>query len=236
MAICAILGGTFNPPHLGHVSPALHLLSELNIDALGLMPCKLAPHKAVAVSEKHRVNMVKLCCEQDKRLYPELIELSLASPSYTVKTLRALKERDNKTICFFIGADSLYNLKSWFEWERLLDFCHLVVMRRDSDTFTPPDDLVEWLKANKTEDVLQLHAQPNGLVFLADTPLHPVSSTQLRSAVQTNASSTLQETHLNETALHDAKFQATKLIAKWLPKAVADYIHTHRLYQELSNK
>jgi len=212
VAICAILGGTFNPPHYGHIEPALQVLAKLNIDKLGLMPCKIAPHKSVSVNETHRVNMVKLCCEGDSRLYSELIELSLPAPSYTVKTLRALKHRDKKTICFFIGADSLYNLMSWFEWERILDYCHLVVMRRDSDTFTPPDTLVEWLEAHKTEDYSQLHAKPNGYVLLADTPLHDVSSTQLRDAIHNTAS--------------------TQLITRWMPDAITNYIHTHQLYQE----
>lgn len=226
MSISAILGGTFNPPHSGHIEPALHLLADLKIDKLGLMPCKIAPHKSVSVNEDHRVNMVKLCCEQDDRLYPELIELSLPSPSYTVKTLKALKARDNQTICFFIGADSLYNIKSWFEWEHLLDYCHLIVMRRDSDTFTPSDDVVEWLDANKTDDFAQLHTKPNGYVLLANTPLRPISSTQLRHAIQTNVTSNLNKVTSKET----------KLVEQWLPPAVLNYIHTHKLYQDLSKK
>jgi len=215
MAIQAILGGTFNPPHLGHIEPALHLLPALKTDKLGLMPCKIAPHKSVSVNEKHRVNMVHLCCELDKRLYPELIELSLPAPSYTVKTLQALKQRDNQTICFFIGADSLYNLASWFEWEHLLDYCHLIVMRRNSETFLLPESLVEWLNANKTEDYEQLHTRPNGCILLADTPLHTVSSTELRNAIHDN--------------------EPKELIDRWLPSAVKDYIYQHQLYQEPSN-
>ena len=57
------------------------------------MPCKLAPHKSVGVSESHRVKMIELCAQNNDRLIPELIELTLPSPSYTVKTLRALKEK-----------------------------------------------------------------------------------------------------------------------------------------------
>ena len=212
MAIQAILGGTFNPPHLGHIEPALHLLPQLKTNKLGLMPCKMAPHKMVSVNEKHRVNMVNLCCSLDNRLYPELIELSLPAPSYTVKTLRALKQRDNKTICFIIGADSLYNLASWFEWEHLLDYCHLIVMRRNSEEFLLPENLLEWLNHYKTDDYALLHKKPNGCIVLADTPLHPVSSTQLRQAIRDN--------------------EPTELIDRWLPSAVSDYIQQHQLYQK----
>ena len=216
MSIRAILGGTFNPPHLGHIQPALYLLDYIKVNTLGLMPCKIAPHKPVSVSEAHRVEMVKLACELDKRLYPELIELSLPSPSYTVRTLENLRQHHADTICFFIGADSLYNIQSWFEWERLLDYCHLVVMRREGDNFEPPSSLTSWLNANKTEDINQLHHQPNGCVLLVNTPLPPASSTQIRDAVSATTS-------------------ALTPPIEWLPTPVADYINMHHLYQDKSN-
>ena len=128
----AILGGTFNPPHKGHIGAALKAADEIGVNHVHLMPCKLAPHKSVGVSESHRVKMIELCAQNNDRLIPELIELTLPSPSYTVKSLRALKEKSDDTICFFIGADSLYNLDKWYEWEHLLDYCHLVVMRNTS--------------------------------------------------------------------------------------------------------
>jgi nicotinate-nucleotide adenylyltransferase len=207
----ALLGGTFNPPHFGHLKPALHAISVLNIEKLGLMPCKIAPHKPVFIDEKHRVNMVKLACEFDERLYPELIELALPSPSYTINTLKALHKSTDERIYFLIGADSLYNLTKWFEWNALLDYCHLVVMRRDGETFTPPDDIARWVTENKAKNVNELHTSSVGRVLLVNTPLHPISSTQLRALITDSDSI--------DTA------------AKWLPEPVATYINTHHLYK-----
>ena len=207
----ALLGGTFNPPHLGHLQPALHAINVLNIDKLGLMPCKIAPHKAVDMDETHRVNMVKLACEFDERLYPELIELTLPSPSYTINTLKVLHNNIDERICFLIGADSLYNLNKWFEWNALLDYCHLVVMRRDGETFTPPKEIAQWVKENQAQEVSELQTSSTGRVFLINTPLHPISSTQLRALI--TGSNTI------DTA------------AKWLPESVATYINTHHLYK-----
>lgn len=217
MALRALLGGTFNPPHYGHINPALSLLETLGVSKLGLMPCKIAPHKKVAVNETHRLNMVKLCCDNNPLLYLEPVELSLPSPSYTVRTLKHLQQTYQDSICFFIGADSLYNIESWFEWEHLLDYCHLVVMRRNGERFAPPSSIVAWLDANKTSDYAQLHAKPHGCVILADTPLHPVSSTQLRNAVASTSSASVD------------------LLQQWVPPSVVDYIDTHQLYQDLSN-
>lgn len=219
MALKAILGGTFNPPHYGHISPSLNVAKVLGVNGVHLMPCKLAPHKSVSVSEKHRVNMINLCCEENPSLHAELIELSLPSPSYTVKTLRELNSQTDDTICFLIGADSLYNLDKWYEWESLLKYCHLVVMRRDDDNFAPPQVVAKWLKSVVTQDAAQLHHRKNGYVLLVDTPLEAISSTQLRNTI----------TQKNAGALDRA---VQNFIENWIPKSVVEYINDNQLYIE----
>ena len=219
MGLKVILGGTFNPPHYGHITPALNAAETLGADSVHLMPCKLAPHKSVSVSENHRVNMIRLCCDENPKLHAELIELTLPSPSYTVKTLRELKSQTDDTICFLIGADSLYNLNKWFEWEYLLTYCHLVVMRRDDDNFAPPPAVATWLKSVVTRDAAQLHHRKNGCVLLVDTPLKAISSTQLRTII----------TQKNTGALDKA---AQDFIENWIPKSVVGYINDNQLYIE----
>lgn len=219
MALKAILGGTFNPPHYGHITPALNAAETLAIDSVYLMPCKLPPHKSVSVSEKHRVNMINLCCEENPKLHAEMIELSLPSPSYTVKTLRELNSQTDETICFLIGADSLYNLDKWYEWECLLAYCHLVVMRRDDENFAPPPAVADWLKPVVTRDAAQLHQRKNGYVLLVDTPLKAISSTQLRNTI----------TQKNAVALDKA---VQDFIENWIPNSVIDYIDANQLYIE----
>lgn len=215
--IKAILGGTFNPPHMGHINAALSAASELGIETVHLMPSKVPPHKPVEVSEDHRVRMIELCCEGQSRLVPELIELSLPSPSYTVKTLSELKEKSERTICFFIGADSLYNLNKWFEWDQLLNYCHLVVMRRDGENFTPGSEIRNWLNKHVTQDMSVIHKQSHGAVILINTPLYPVSSTDIRNALCVRKTS--DSTH------------AISMINEWVPRRVLDYINANQLYK-----
>ncbi len=213
VGIKAILGGTFNPPHKGHINAALAAADALKIDSVYLMPCKLPPHKAVSVSEAHRVAMIELCCQENKRLKSELIELALPAPSYTVKTLRALRQQSQDTICFFIGADSLYNLDKWYEWEQLLDYCHLIVMRRGEAAFTPPKSISLWLDKHKAHDSSVINTCKNGAVLLIDTPLYPVSSTEIRNGM--------------------AKTSATDITttSDWVPRSVLNYIEEHQLYK-----
>lgn len=218
----AILGGTFNPPHKGHIGAALKAADEVGIERVHLMPCKLAPHKSVGVSESHRVRMIELCAQSSDRLIPELIELTLPSPSYTVKTLRALKEKNDDTICFFIGADSLYNLDKWYEWEQLLDYCHLVVMRRDDEKFSPPPAIQAWLDCHVTNDRNIIHAKPAGHVVLTNTPLYSVSSTEIRDVLANVATSNRAD------APNASMANSTRL---WLEESVLAYINEHQLYK-----
>ena len=215
----AILGGTFNPPHKGHIEAALSAADELGVHEVHLMPCKLAPHKAVGVSETHRVRMIELCAQTNDRLIPELIELTLPSPSYTVKTLRALKENSDDTICFFIGADSLYNLNKWYEWEHLLDYCHLVVMRRDDEEFSPACAIQAWLDTHVSDDKNVIHTEPAGKVVLTNTPLYNVSSTEIREVLASATSA--DKGHVLEGSPAEL----------WLENAVLEYINEHQLYK-----
>ena len=218
----AILGGTFNPPHKGHIGAALKAADEIGVNHVHLMPCKLAPHKSVGVSESHRVKMIELCAQNNDRLIPELIELALPSPSYTVKTLRALKEKSDDTICFFIGADSLYNLDKWYEWEHLLDYCHLVVMRRDDEKFSPSPAIQAWLDCHVTNDKNVIHAKPAGHVVLTNTPLFSVSSTEIRDVLAGAATPEKAGTPNSSNA---------DLSNLWLEESVLDYINEHQLYK-----
>ena len=218
----AILGGTFNPPHKGHTGAALKAADEVGIDHVYLMPCKLAPHKSVGVSETHRVRMIELCAQSSDRLIPELIELALPSPSYTLKTLRALKEKSDDTICFFIGADSLYNLDKWYEWEDLLDYCHLVVMRRDGEEFSPPPAIQAWLDCHVTNDKNVIHTKPTGHVVLTNTPLYSVSSTEIRDVLAGAATSDKANAPSASRAI-SAEY--------WLEESVLAYINEHQLYK-----
>lgn len=212
-----ILGGTFNPPHYGHTLPALAIAKQLGASRLGLMPCRHPPHKeADGTMTKHRIEMVRLMCSGDALLYPELIELSLPTPSFTIQTLKALRKNNpSQTLIFLLGQDSLYNLEDWFQWQDILSYCHIVVMSRADnavDWQRLSGELVKWLNRHQVPDPECLKMCQQGYVWLAPTPLYPISSGQLRHWLQRS----------DETCYEKAR--------QWLPSAVLAYIRKHQLY------
>ena len=127
-----ILGGTFNPIHLGHTLPAQVVCRYLALDKLLLIPANTPPHKSSPnVSAKERATMVALACED----YPNLIcddhELKRDGYSYTVDTLKSLSSSHPNTRFYFImGLDSLLTFTQWHKYQEILTYCHLIVNTR----------------------------------------------------------------------------------------------------------
>jgi len=127
-----ILGGTFDPIHLGHINPALDVKQQLHLDQIWLMPNHIPPHKnTTVVSTHHRLEMVKLVCQQ----YPEFklcdIEINRDTPSYSVTTLTLLTQQYPDDEFFFImGMDSFVQLPLWYQWQSLFNLCHIALCQR----------------------------------------------------------------------------------------------------------
>lgn len=209
-----ILGGTFNPPHLGHIHTALDTIRVCGVEQtarIGLMPANTPPHKTIGnVKAEFRLHMVDLVCRKYPSFYLEDIEFQLPSPSYSVNTLAALREREgDRPICFIIGDDSLYNIESWYQWQRLTDLCHLVVMRRQTPIPTASESLKSWLNQHQTSNPQALFSVPSGKLFRAGVKLQNISSTELRQAIQQKAS---------------------KKLLSWLDEDVLQYIVKQKLY------
>lgn len=210
----ALLGGTFNPPHQGHILAGLDAINEIGVEKLGLLPCNVPPHKiAPETTTTHRLAMLSLASQQAEQLYIEPIELELPAPNYTVKTLAYLRQRAPQTgICFLLGEDSLYNLPSWYEWQQLTEYCHIVVMKRPSDNGQLSAELQAWLTPRLVTSPDKLHQVQHGRVYITHSKDYSVSSTQLRSALG-------QDGQNNNAALN------------WLHPDVLHYIETHQLYR-----
>jgi nicotinate-nucleotide adenylyltransferase len=132
-----ILGGTFNPPHLGHLALASNALSQLHLSRVVLMPAALAPHKAdggggLDPGHEHRLAMCRLAIKETPRLSVCTLELHRGGPSYTVDTLRDIQAKHpDVPLTFIMGADMARSLPSWREPEALLELAELAVAERD---------------------------------------------------------------------------------------------------------
>ncbi|MEA2123736.1 MAG: nicotinate-nucleotide adenylyltransferase [Solirubrobacteraceae bacterium] len=174
MTSVGLLGGTFNPPHLGHLVCAMEARDQLGLDRVYLVPAGVPPHKAIGddPGTAVRVSLCELAVKSEPGLDLLRDETRRAGPSYTVDTLRALHEASpGDELTFIVGGDQALGLPDWREPETVLSFARVAVAQR-GDT--------------SREAVLERCAGLTGasqrLIFF-DMPRLDISSSGLRARV-----------------------------------------------------
>lgn len=131
-----ILGGTFNPPHVGHLICAQEAHQQLGLDRVVLMPAGVPPHKDVAADPgaEARLTMCTAAVAGDARFAVSRMELDRPGRSFTVDTLRALHDQSPQDdITFIAGGDMARSLPSWRAPETVLSLATLAVAERTTD-------------------------------------------------------------------------------------------------------
>ena len=119
-----ILGGSFNPVHNMHINIALDAYNSLKLDSVELLPCSIPVHKSEILSQKHRVELLKLAIKGIKgNVNINMTEIDRGGNSYTVDTILDLK-RDDTILSLIIGSDSLNNFTKWKNWQLILKNCN----------------------------------------------------------------------------------------------------------------
>ncbi|MCZ9938066.1 nicotinate (nicotinamide) nucleotide adenylyltransferase [Brachyspira hyodysenteriae] len=133
----AILGGTFDPPHLGHLILADTVITNCDYDKVIFIPAKIPPHKNISgeASNEDRLNMLKLSIENDERFLLDKYELNNDGVSYTINTLNYLyKNYDIEgKIGLIIGADLVKDFDKWREPEKISEISNITVVNREDD-------------------------------------------------------------------------------------------------------
>ena len=163
-----ILGGTFDPPHVGHLKLASHFAKLLHLDTLLFVPSGEPWQKGSGIDR---------------------IEIDRAGPSYAIDTVKALRERfgDEASLIWLMGADSLSTLPSWNSWNELLNYVNFAVASRphhdlEANRSTEVKDL---LLQHQTMDASSLENQAFGLIYVDETLAVDLSSTNLRKQLKT---------------------------------------------------
>jgi nicotinate-nucleotide adenylyltransferase len=136
-ASVGILGGTFNPPHLGHLALARHALAALALQRVVLMPAHTSPRKPVAPDPgpEHRLRMCRLLVRDTPGVSVCALEIERGGRSYTVDTLTAIHaSHPHAELTFIVGADTVSTLPGWREPARLLRLADLAVAARAGTT------------------------------------------------------------------------------------------------------
>jgi len=125
-----ILGGTFNPIHYGHLTVAEEVRCRLGLDHILLIPTGQPPHKAATTFSEHRYLMTLLAAEGNPNLRVTRMEIDREGISYTVDTLRILKEQTDAELFFIVGADEMNQISSWRGADVLPSLCNWVAVTR----------------------------------------------------------------------------------------------------------
>ena len=134
MARVGLLGGTFNPPHLGHLVCAQEAHAALGLDRVLLVPVHAPPHKEADgdPGAEARVELCELAVAGDERLAVSRAEADVPGASFTVDTLRRLHaHRPQDELTFIVGGDMAHSLPEWREPEAILDLAELAVAERE---------------------------------------------------------------------------------------------------------
>ena len=129
-----LLGGTFNPPHIGHLVCAQEALGQLELDRVLLVPVHEPPHKGIEVDPgvAHRVELCRLAVAGEERLDVSLADADVPGRSFTVDTLRRLHERSpGDHLTFIVGGDMALSLPTWREPEAILELAEIAVAERE---------------------------------------------------------------------------------------------------------
>jgi nicotinate-nucleotide adenylyltransferase len=196
-----VLGGTFDPPHLGHLILAQEALQALGLSEVLFVPAGEPWRKAgrELSPRADRLAMARLAVEDNPALAVSTVEVDRPGPSYTADTLAQLRdEAGSETELFFImGADSLADFPHWHEPQRILELARLAVAERPPlDNGALEESLPEELAETLRERVLWLRM-----------PLIEISASTVRERVRRGLS-----------------------VRYWTPQAVEEYIRSHGLY------
>lgn len=206
----ALLGGTFDPIHLGHLRLALEIKQTLGADEMRLIPCHQPPHRSSPkVGSTERLHMLELAVKDCADLQVDARELLRDGASYTVDTLRDLRQElgQETSVVLCMGTDAFEKLSTWKEWSQLIQLAHIFVVARPGyqlPTSGPEFDLVQTHHA----DLLRLQTQAAGGVLVKALRLLPISATEIRQQVA-----------------------ASQSVQFLVPDSVAAYINEQQLYR-----
>jgi nicotinate-nucleotide adenylyltransferase len=207
-----ILGGTFDPPHVGHLALARSARDAMQLDEVRLMPTGHSWQKSAAgASALQRLEMVRIALRDvgpAEGLRADDREVVRGGQTYTVDTLEALRKElgPDVMLVLIVGSDQLRNLATWRNWQRLFDLAHIAATQRERITLDDLPPEVEAEVASRGRDALP--EAPAGSIVFFRMPAVAVSATGLR-----------------------AQLAAGERPDALSPPAVLDYIQSHRLYR-----
>ncbi|OPY13862.1 MAG: putative nicotinate-nucleotide adenylyltransferase [Syntrophus sp. PtaB.Bin001] len=212
-----LLGGTFDPIHLGHLRCAEEIREIFDLNRIIFIPASRPPHKldAQITSFHHREQMVRLAIEGNPSFSFSDIENQRAGKSYSIETVEYFLNEYLKTIeiYFILGQDAFHAIQTWKDWQKLLLLCNFAVLTRPGYenmglSGILPEDFVSQFKYDENDDG---YRGPSGhMIYFRQVTFLDISSSDIRSRVRRE-----------------------KTITYLTPEPVRHYIKKNNLYQSL---
>jgi len=189
---------------------ALSAFEQLELSCVHLMLSARPPHKNTPqATSQQRWQMLQLAIEDEPALFADDCEIHREGLSYTIDSLKNLQQVTDETLVLILGSDALNGLTTWHEWQSLLDYCHIVVVKRPTQTLNMSATLQHYLQNRQVNEMKRLHQCHSGYFYTLSLypPACEVSATMIRHLIN--------------------KQQNTRYL---LPNSVRTFISHHGLY------
>ena len=166
--------GSFNPIHLGHLIIANHMLIRTDLDEIWIVVTPSSPFKlnTEMIAEQHRLQMVKLAVSENPSIFASDVEFNLDRPSYTVDTLRILRDKFTQVeFSVILGEDNYQNLHKWKDHSEIVDKHRLLIYPR---------------RLSSSAVVRENNIENSQAVLYTKAPMIEISSTYIREAIENN--------------------------------------------------
>lgn len=209
-----ILGGTFNPVHLGHLRAAEEVREKFNLDIIYFIPCNEPPHKSSSelISANHRLEMVRLALKGIPYLKPSDVEIKRGGKSYSIDTIKYFLKKGVKSdkLFFILGDDAFADFKTWKNYREIIELCNFIIIHRPGYKGITlkkifPLDLFKTLRYNKKKKCYITTSKRK--LYLTEINGLSISSTMIRKLIK-----------------------AKKSVRFLVPDHVVNYLHKTNLY------
>lgn len=210
--LVAVMGGTFDPIHHGHLRSALELQQLLGLSEVRLLPCHQPTHRGhPGADSQQRLTMLQLATDNELGLVVDPREITLDQPSYSVYTLESMRQELGRetVLCWVLGVDAFAAFTRWHQWQRILELANLIVITRPG--FELDDNSAEyqlWQEQQIDHQMLSEHVSGKIIPVRLPSQLE-ISATFIRDQLKTG--------------------QSARYL---LPENVLNYLESQGLYRE----
>lgn len=207
-----ILGGTFNPPHVGHLRLAQEVAYVHELDRVIFIPCFLPPHKTTGetAAPEDRLEMTRRACAGNPLFEVSDVEIARRATSYTVNTLEIMGSGEHRRLFFVLGADSLREIHTWKDYRRLFHLSNFIVVGRPGTSFDSAwDSMPDSLRRQFARKGNLFVHETSTLLIPSEVMGLDISATRIRALLKKGLS-----------------------IRYLVPESVRSYIDRKKLYQD----